>query len=83
MSPAALGLALAAAVLHAGGNVLIGRSRDTEAAMAVILTASVIVFAPLAVLTWDVDGDAWPWIAASAAIELGYFVLLTLAYRDS
>jgi drug/metabolite transporter (DMT)-like permease len=83
LSPAALGLALAAAVMHAGGNVLIGRSRDTEAAMAVILTVSVIAFAPLAALTWDVDGDAWPWIAASAAIELVYFGLLTLAYRDS
>lgn len=51
--------------------------------MTVILTASVIAFAPLAVLTWDVDGDAWPWIVASAALELVYFGLLTLAYRDS
>ncbi|MDX6517655.1 MAG: hypothetical protein QOF50_501, partial [Gaiellaceae bacterium] len=83
MAPAALGLALAAAVLHASGNVLIGGSRDTESTMAVVLTLSVVVFAPFAALTWRVDGDAWPWIAASAALEAGYFLLLTLAYRDS
>jgi drug/metabolite transporter (DMT)-like permease len=83
VAPAALGLALAAAVLHAFGNVLIGGSRDTESTMAVVLTLSVVAFAPIAVLTWRVDADAWPWIAASAALEAGYFVLLTLAYRDS
>ena len=83
MAPAALGLALAAAVLHAFGNVLIGGSRDTESTMVVVLTLSVVAFAPLAALTWRVDADAWPWIAASAALESGYFVLLTLAYRDS
>jgi drug/metabolite transporter (DMT)-like permease len=83
VAPAALGLALAAAVLHAFGNVLIGGSRDTESTMAVVLTLSVVVFAPFAALTWRVDADAWPWIAASAALEAGYFVLLTLAYRDS
>lgn len=79
----ALGLALAAAVLHAFGNVLIGGSRDTESTMAVVLVFSVVVFAPFAALTWRVDADAWPWIAASAALEAGYFILLTLAYRDS
>lgn len=83
MAPAALGLALAAAVLHAFGNVLIGGSRDTESTMAVVLTLSVVAFAPIAALTWRVDAEAWPWIAASAALEAGYFVLLTLAYRDS
>jgi len=83
VAPAALGLALAAAVMHAFGNVLIGGSRDTESTMAVVLTLSVVAFAPIAALTWRVDADAWPWIAASAALEAGYFVLLTLAYRDS
>jgi drug/metabolite transporter (DMT)-like permease len=39
------------------------------------------VFAPVAALTWDVDGAAWPYIAASAALELVYFVLLASAYQ--
>jgi drug/metabolite transporter (DMT)-like permease len=40
-----------------------------------------LVFAPVAVLTWDVDGSAWPYIAASAALELAYFALLATAYE--
>jgi drug/metabolite transporter (DMT)-like permease len=38
------------------------------------------VFAIPAVLTWDVDRQAWPYIVASAALELVYFVLLAAAY---
>ena len=44
------------------------------------MTAAV-VFAPVAALTWDVDGSAWPYIAASAALELAYFALLAAAYE--
>ena len=40
-----------------------------------------LVFAPVAILTWDVDGSAWPYIAASAALELAYFALLATAYE--
>lgn len=83
MPLSALGLALAAAVSHALGNVLVGRSRDTEATTAIVLAVGVVVFAPVAALTWRVDGAAVPWIAASAALELVYFILLAIAYRDS
>jgi drug/metabolite transporter (DMT)-like permease len=40
-----------------------------------------IVFAPIAILTWDVDASAWPYIGASAALELAYFALLATAYE--
>jgi len=40
-----------------------------------------VVFAPVAALTWDVDAAAWPYIAASAALELTYFALLAAAYQ--
>ena len=56
---------------------------DPEAATAVALVVAAIVFAPVAVLTWDVDADAWPYIVASATLELAYFVLLAAAYRRS
>jgi len=79
----ALLLALAAAVLHALWNVLIARSRDPEAATAVALVAAAVAFAPVAVLTWDVGRDAWPYVVASAALELAYFALLAAAYRRS
>jgi uncharacterized membrane protein len=38
------------------------------------------VFALPAALTWDVDGAAWPYLVASAALELTYFALLAAVY---
>jgi drug/metabolite transporter (DMT)-like permease len=76
-------LALGAAALHAGWNILVARAEDVRAATTVALCLSVIIFAPVAVLTWDVEVAALPWIAVSAALELAYFILLTAAYRVS
>jgi drug/metabolite transporter (DMT)-like permease len=82
VSAAALGLALAAAGLHATWNVLLGGARDVLAATAIALSTSVVAVAPLAVLTWDVDAAAAPYVAASAALELVYFFLLARAYQQ-
>ncbi len=81
MPTSALLLALAAAGFHALWNVLLARARDPEAATAVALVVAAVAFAPIAALTWDVERGAWPWIGASAALELAYFVLLAAAYR--
>ena len=81
MAPAALALALAAAVVHALWNILLARARDVEAATAVALVVSVVAFALPAVLTWDVERGAWPYVVASAALEFTYFTLLAAAYR--
>jgi drug/metabolite transporter (DMT)-like permease len=77
----ALALALAAAVIHAVWNLLLAGARDSEAAAAVALPVSALVCAPLAVAYWDVDARAWPFVAASSALELAYFALLAAAYR--
>jgi drug/metabolite transporter (DMT)-like permease len=77
----ALGLALAAACLHAAWNLLLARERDTEAATAVALLALVATIAIPAALTWRVEGAAVPYIAGSAALELAYVALLAAAYR--
>jgi drug/metabolite transporter (DMT)-like permease len=79
----ALALTLAAAALHAGWNVLIARAGDPEGAGAAAVLFAVTVFAPVAVLTWDVRASAIPYMAASAAAELVYFALLAAAYRRS
>lgn len=76
-------LALAAAFLHALWNLLIARARDPEAATAVVVLVAVLVFAPVAALTWQVDSAAWPYIAASSCCHLVYFSLLAAAYRGS
>src|SRR5919202_3871918 len=81
MPASALGLALAAASLHALWNLLLARERDTEAVTAVALVVFVLVLVPVAVPTWRVEGAAVPYIAGSAALELAYIALLAAAYR--
>jgi drug/metabolite transporter (DMT)-like permease len=76
-------LALAAAALHAGWNILVACAQDVRAATTVAVCLSVVLFAPVAVATWDVEAAAAPWLALSATLELAYFALLTAAYRTS
>lgn len=80
MPISALLLALAAAVVHATWNLLLSGSDDTHAASAVALLVGTVVFAPLAALTWRFSAAAVPYVAASAALELVYLVLLATGY---
>ena len=57
MSGSAFALALGAAALHAAWNVLLARAGDARAATTVALGLSVVLFAPVAVLTWDVQAE--------------------------
>jgi uncharacterized membrane protein len=77
---AAFALAFSSAFVHALWNLLLARARDSEAATAVALIAGTIVFAPVAALTWELDSGVWPYLAASAALEVAYFALLAAAY---
>jgi uncharacterized membrane protein len=81
MSGGALALALGAAFLHALWNVLLAGSRDSVAATGALLLFGVVLLAPAALFAGDVSSSAVPFIAASAALELAYFVLLARAYR--
>lgn len=80
MSGGALALALGAAFLHAGWNVLLAGSRDTVAATGGLLVWGVVLLVPLALVFGSVSASAAPFIAASAVLELAYFVLLARAY---
>jgi drug/metabolite transporter (DMT)-like permease len=77
----ALGLALAAAVLHAVWNVVLRGSDDVEARTAVVLCLSLLLYAPVAAATWSVSWAVAPYVAGSAALEGAYFALLVTAYR--
>jgi drug/metabolite transporter (DMT)-like permease len=68
-------------VIHAFWNVLLAGARDVEAATAVALPVSALIAAPVAIVWWDFHASAWPFVAASAVLELAYFVLLAAAYR--
>jgi uncharacterized membrane protein len=76
----AVALALGAAFLHAGWNVLLAGSRDTRSTTAGLLLFGTVLLAPAAVVTGGVSASALPYIAASAVLELCYFVLLARAY---
>lgn len=78
----ALGLALAAALLHAVWNALLRGSRDVEAATAAALGLAIVLFAPVAAVTWNVHAAALPYVAASGVLETVYFFLLVAAYRQ-
>ena len=69
LTGAALALVLASAALHALWNTLLADTEDTHASTAVALLAAAVVFAPVAALTWDVDGAAVPYVLASAALR--------------
>jgi drug/metabolite transporter (DMT)-like permease len=79
--PLALALALGAAVLHATWNLLLARSRDSDASLAVAMVVGPAVLLPFALLRWRVEPEAVPFVVVSAALELTYFALLAWAYR--
>ncbi len=81
MPPLALGLALLAAFLHASWNLLLRRTDDTEAGTALMVCTGCVVVAPLAAATWSLQAAAVPYLFATWAFELVYFVLLAAAYR--
>jgi drug/metabolite transporter (DMT)-like permease len=80
MPISALLLALAAAVVHAGWNLLISDAEDTHTATAVAVAAGVVIFAPVAVVTWRLQSTALPYAASSSVLEVLYLVLLATAY---
>ena len=80
MPLSAVALALGAAFLHAGWNVLLAGSRDTRSTTAGLLLFGTLLLAPAAVVTGGVSTSALPYIAASAVLELCYFLLLARAY---
>src|SRR5512141_214514 len=81
MPATALALALIAAFVHALWNVLLARARDIESATAVALITAEVVFAPVAVFTWDAHRAVWPFLLVTGVLQLAYFALLATAYR--
>jgi len=79
----AFALALGSAFLHALWNLILGRERDPEAATAVALVASVVLFAPVAAWGFDADSGVWPFIAVTSMLQLVYFAALATAYRHA
>jgi drug/metabolite transporter (DMT)-like permease len=72
---------LLAAALHAGWNALIKVRLDPFLAMTLICCACGIIALPVLAVTGAPRAAAWPWIFASIAVHLGYYLSLAQAYR--
>jgi phosphonate utilization associated putative membrane protein len=69
------------ALLHATWNALVKSSSDKDLDMAVIHLIGSFLGIPLVALAgWPVAA-AWPYIAASVVVHIGYYLALTGAYR--
>ena len=83
MPASALALALASALLHAGWNLLLARSRDVQAAAAATFLLSVALAAPFAAVWWSANPSVWPYALASTLLEAVYVVALVQAYKTT
>lgn len=81
MSSTALSLALGSAAVHALWNTLLAGARDSVVAMAAQLLVSMVAWAPVAAITWDIGADALPYLLGAAVFQAAYFALLAAAYQ--
>src|SRR5215469_4100408 len=82
MPAIALALVLAAAVTHAGWNLLVKQAHgDRELLTWLALGMGGVLLSPALVVAWRPLMVAWPFVVASAAAEAVYVLLLTAAYR--
>lgn len=81
MDPVTFTAVIAAAAMHAGWNAVVKVRLDPLLAMVLITGSSALLAAPaLPVTGWPVR-ESWPWLAASVALHLGYYIALTEGYR--
>src|SRR6266699_1787899 len=80
MSLAALGLLFAAAVLHAGWNLLVKRAKQKQVFTWWAILVGAVCFLPVLVVNRPLPLQIWPYVAGSAFFEALYFVGLTRAY---
>jgi drug/metabolite transporter (DMT)-like permease len=72
---------LAAALAHATWNAMIKSSRDVQLDMTLVIFFAGLASAPLLPFVEVPAAAVWPYIAASMAIHIAYYVALIGAYR--
>jgi drug/metabolite transporter (DMT)-like permease len=82
MSGVAIGLALFAAVLHAAWNAFLRTGSDRLWTVTVMSFSSTGVAVALALFSALPQAAAWPYIAASALLQVAYSLFLVAAYRQ-
>ena len=76
-----LAVVLFGALIHATWNALIKAQPDKFSAAALVAIGAGVVALPMIVLLPAPATAAWPYIAASSIIHVGYFALVAFAYR--
>lgn len=76
-----LAAVLFGALLHASWNALIKGGRDKALDTALIHGLGIVVALPVLLVVGLPPRAAWPYLAASVAVHLGYYVALVGAYR--
>jgi drug/metabolite transporter (DMT)-like permease len=80
VSPTALALLVGAAALHAGWNFLVKRAGEKQVFTWLALVVGPACFAPFVLFGASFPAQIWPYVIASAVVELIYFMGLTYAY---
>ncbi|MDX8513729.1 DMT family transporter [Mesorhizobium captivum] len=81
MNATVVGLALFAAILHASWNAFLRTGADRLWAITVMSFSSAAAAVPLALFHSLPAAAAWPYVALSAGLQVGYSVFLVAAYR--
>jgi phosphonate utilization associated putative membrane protein len=69
------------ALLHAAWNALIKSGHDKALDTALVHSVGVFIAVPLVMVTGLPPVAAWPYLAASLLIHIGYYIALTGAYK--
>jgi drug/metabolite transporter (DMT)-like permease len=80
VSITALALLLAAAALHMGWNFLVKRAGEKQVFTWLAVVVGPLCFAPFVLRDMTFPPEIWPYLIASALVELVYYLALTYAY---
>lgn len=81
MAPLALVTIITSALMHAGWNFLVKRASNKDVFMWWALCAGALMYLPVLLVSLPIPAQVWPYVLASAALEIVYFGLLTRAYE--
>lgn len=83
MTGVVLAAVLLGALIHASWNALIKAQPDKFAAAALVAIGAGVISLPIIAWLPAPPPAAWPYIAASSIIHVGYFALVGIAYRTA
>jgi len=78
----ALGLLLAAAMMHTTWNLLVKRAKEKQVFIWCSLIVGTIIFSPLLVTSPLLLVTTWPYLISSALVEAIYYITLIRAYEN-